>query len=57
MRVFRGFSRVLAPEITLWLWTSQPFGITEQGDPINLGIRPSSQKLGKPGPALGLLQG
>jgi len=55
--VFSGFSHVLDPEITLWLWTSQPFGITEQGDPIILGILPRGQKLGEPGPALGLLQG
>ena len=57
MWVFSGFSHVLDPEITLWLWTSQPFGIIEQGDPIILGIPPRSQKLGKPGPALDLLQG
>lgn len=57
MWVFSGFSHVLDPEITLWLWTSQPFGITEQGDPIILGILPRGQKLGEPGPALGLLQG
>lgn len=45
------------PQITLWLWTSQPFGITEQGGPIILGVTPRSQKSGKPVLALGLLQG